>query len=60
MSELEEARKGDRPFGMSFIRANCTAVSVNVFRMVKCMDQLAPCKYIGPLRQLQVDSGQDY
>ena len=46
MSELEEAGKGDRPFGMSFIRANCTAVSVSVFRMVKCMDQLAPSKYI--------------
>ncbi len=46
MSELEESRKGDRPFGMSFIRANCTAVSVNVFRMVKCMEQLAPGKYI--------------
>ncbi|MGA2403364.1 MAG: PEP/pyruvate-binding domain-containing protein [Syntrophobacteraceae bacterium] len=46
MSELEEVRKGDRPFGMSFIRANCTAVSVNVFRMVKCMEQLAPGKYM--------------
>ena len=48
MSELEEARKGDTPFGMSFIRANCTAVSVNVFRMVQCMDQLAPGKYMRP------------
>jgi pyruvate,water dikinase len=46
MSELEDARQGDTPFGMSFIRANCTAVSVSVFRMVKCMDQLAPCKYM--------------
>jgi len=45
MTELGEARKGDTPFGMSFIRANCTAVSVNVFRMVKSMDQLAPGKY---------------
>lgn len=45
MSELEEAQKGDRPLGMSFIRAHCTAVSVNVFRMVKCMQQLAPGKY---------------
>jgi pyruvate, water dikinase len=45
MSELEEAHRGVRPFGMSFIRANCTAVSVNVFRMVKCMEQLAPGKY---------------
>ncbi len=47
MSELQEAGKCDRPFGMSFIRANCTAISVSVFRMVKCMGQLAPSKYIG-------------
>ncbi|MFZ2446618.1 MAG: PEP/pyruvate-binding domain-containing protein [Syntrophobacteraceae bacterium] len=45
MSEIEEAQKGDRPFGMSFIRANCTAVSVNVFRMIKSMEELAPGKY---------------
>lgn len=45
MSEIEEAQKGERPFGMSFIRAHCTAVSVNVFRIVKSMDELAPGKY---------------
>ncbi|MHC1727144.1 MAG: PEP/pyruvate-binding domain-containing protein [Syntrophobacteraceae bacterium] len=45
MSEIEEAQKGERPFGMSFIRAHCTAVSVNVFRIIKSMDQLAPGKY---------------
>jgi pyruvate, water dikinase len=45
MSELEEAQRGGRAFGMSFIKANCTAVSVNVFRMIKCMGQLAPGKY---------------
>jgi len=47
MSELEEARTGRTPFGMSFIRANCTAISVNVLRMIQSMDQLAPGKYPG-------------
>jgi pyruvate, water dikinase len=45
MAEIEEAQRGGRPFGMSFVRANCTAVSVNVFRIVKNLDQLAPGKY---------------
>src|SRR5208282_42085 len=45
MSELESAQKGDSPLGMSFIRSHCTAVSFNVYRMVKSMDQLAPGKY---------------
>ncbi len=46
MSDIEQARKGEAPFGMSFIRANCTAASVNVFRMIKSMDELAPGKYL--------------
>lgn len=45
MSEMEQALRESRPFGMSFIRANCTAVGVNVFKIIKNLDALAPQKY---------------
>ncbi len=45
MAEMEQALNGARPFGMAFIRANCTAVGVNVFQIVKNMQALAPGKY---------------
>ena len=45
MTEMEHVFRGGQPFGMSFIRANATAASVNVFRIVKNLDQLAPGKY---------------
>ncbi|NTW34775.1 MAG: pyruvate, water dikinase [Syntrophobacteraceae bacterium] len=45
MSEMETALRGSRPFSMSFVRANSTAVGVNVFRIIKHLDELAPEKY---------------
>jgi pyruvate, water dikinase len=45
MSEIEGARKGDSPFGMSFVRAHCTAICANVFRMIESMNELASGKY---------------
>ncbi|MFP5237620.1 MAG: PEP/pyruvate-binding domain-containing protein [Acidobacteriota bacterium] len=45
MAELQQARSGDRPFGMFFIRARCTAVCVSVLRMIENLDQLAPGRY---------------
>ena len=45
MTEMEEALNGHRTFGMAFIRAHSTAVSVNVYKIVEHLNAIAPGKY---------------
>lgn len=45
MAELQEARNGERPFGMFFIHARCTAICVNVLRAIDKLNELAPGRY---------------
>jgi pyruvate, water dikinase len=45
MAEIEQALRGDRTYGMSFVRSSATSISVNVFRMIQSLHQLAPGKY---------------
>ncbi len=45
MGEIEKLLSQGRPFGMSSINANCTAVLVNIYRMIRKLDRLAPGKY---------------
>lgn len=45
MARLEQARRAAEPFGMPFLRANATAVSVNVAQIIRALDSLAPDKY---------------
>ncbi|HDZ23685.1 MAG TPA: pyruvate, water dikinase, partial [Desulfobacteraceae bacterium] len=45
MTELEEALRGTMPFGMGFVRSRITAVSTNVFQIIKHLNELAPHKY---------------
>ncbi|MBW2088775.1 MAG: pyruvate, water dikinase [Deltaproteobacteria bacterium] len=45
MADIERALQGQQPFGMTFVRSRCTAVSVNVFNMIKNIEKLAPGKY---------------
>ena len=47
MAEIEEALRGTRPFGMTFVRSHCTEVSTSVFQMIKHLNQLAPDRYAG-------------
>ena len=42
---MEQALSGIEPFGMAFIRSSCTSVAVNVYRMIRKIDRLAPDKY---------------
>jgi pyruvate, water dikinase len=45
MANIERALQGKQPFGMSFVRSSCTAVSVNIFNMIKNIEKIAPGRY---------------
>jgi pyruvate,water dikinase len=47
MADIERLLDGSRLFGMSHVKGNCTAVSVNVYKMIKNLEALAPGKYRG-------------
>ena len=45
MADIERALQGNEPFSMSFVQTRCTSISVNVFRMINNMENIAPGKY---------------
>ncbi|MBF0481421.1 MAG: pyruvate, water dikinase [Desulfovibrionaceae bacterium] len=45
MSDMERALRERRTFGMSFVRSQATAATVNVFRIVSGLREIAPGKY---------------
>jgi pyruvate,water dikinase len=47
MARIEQALRDKHPFGMPFVRANCTTISVEVLRMIKNLEGLAPGKHKG-------------
>ncbi|NLY41807.1 MAG: pyruvate, water dikinase [Desulfovibrionales bacterium] len=46
MTEMEEAARGQRRFGMHFIRSRVTGITTKVFVMVENLLSLAPGKYM--------------
>ena len=47
MSGLEKALQSGHSFGMSFIRANCAAISVNVNTIIQNLNEIASNRYEG-------------
>ena len=61
MAELEEARSGEKPFGIFFVNSRCTAVCVNVFRAIEILNELAPGRYSNlyePFRSIESKIGE--
>ena len=59
MAEIEQALRGERPFGMTFVRSKCTTVSVSVYQMIRKLRVLAPGKYKTIFSPIWPDSGPD-
>ncbi len=58
MARLEQARHATEPFGMPFIRAHATEVSVSVVQIIRALDALAPGKYSGLWKRFRDIEGQ--
>jgi pyruvate,water dikinase len=58
MAKLERAAADDSIFGMSYVRGHCTAIGVNVYKMVRNLDILTPEKYTRLFDRLQEIQGR--
>ncbi|MFZ5774534.1 MAG: PEP/pyruvate-binding domain-containing protein [Thermodesulfobacteriota bacterium] len=47
MASLEQALTSGRPFGMALVRGHCTALMVNVHKMIQCLHSLSDGRYPG-------------
>jgi len=45
MADMEECLAGGRVYGMAAVRAMCTGAASEVFRMVRCLCEIAPGRY---------------
>ena len=45
INELEQALLGDQPFGMSLVRSRCTALSVNLYKIIQNLNQITANRF---------------
>ncbi len=45
MSKIELALQGSQKFGMEFIRKNCTSISVNIYKLIKKINDISDDRY---------------
>lgn len=45
IADIERALRGSEPFSMAFVSTRCASISVNVFQMIRNMENIAPGKY---------------
>lgn len=45
MADIEKALAGPNPFSTTFVRSRCTDVAVNVLKMIRDLEHLAPQRY---------------
>ncbi|HZY05264.1 MAG TPA: PEP/pyruvate-binding domain-containing protein [Anaeromyxobacteraceae bacterium] len=45
MAEMEAALHSGKPFGMAFVRGQCTALGVNVYKMIQGLRELSDGRY---------------
>ena len=48
MADIEKALSDTRPFSMAFVKQKVIGTSVDVYRMIRCLEEISPGKY-GPL-----------
>ncbi|CCO23725.1 PEP/pyruvate-binding domain-containing protein [Maridesulfovibrio hydrothermalis] len=54
MAELEEALRGFHPYGMHYVRALCTRISVSTYTMVRHLNELNPDGYGNLFKQFEL------
>ncbi len=45
MSEMELALRGNQKFGMEFVRASCTSISVNTYKLIEKINDISGNRY---------------